>query len=88
MQGGSQHPSNPRTVIQFQLNQAGPCQLDIYDVSGRLVGTQQWTTLEAGSHNFVWNGSLASGQAAASGVYMVKLTAPDKVVGSRFTLVR
>lgn len=86
--GIAPNPSNPRTVIKFRLDQAGSCRLDIFDVAGRLVGSQEWTSLDAGAHSYVWHGSLASGQGAASGTYMVRLTAPDQVSGSRFTLVR
>jgi hypothetical protein len=86
--GISPNPCNPRTVIKFQLDQAGPCRLEIFDVAGHLVETQEWTMLPTGAHNYVWNGKMASGMSAASGSYMVRLTAPDKVAGSRFTLVR
>jgi len=86
--GVSPNPANPRTVIKFQLDQSGPCRLAIYDVAGRLVASQDWASLEAGSHDFVWDGNLASGQGAASGIYMVRLKAPDKGDGTRFTLVR
>ncbi len=86
--GIAPNPCNPRTVIEFQLEKAGPCRLEIFDVAGRLVETQQWTTLPVGVHNYAWNGKTDSGQSAASGSYLVRLTAPDKVADSRFTLVR
>ncbi len=84
----SPNPSNPHTIIKFQVETAGPCRLEIYDVAGRLVGSQQWSTLEAGPHDYLWNGKTDSGQSAASGIYMVRLTAPDMVDRTRFTLVR
>ncbi len=86
--GIAPNPCNPRTVIEFQLEKDGPCRLEIFDVAGRLVVTRQWTTLAMGAHNYVWNGKTDSGQSAASGSYLVRLTAPDKVAGSRFSLVR
>ena len=86
--GVSPNPANPRTLIKFQLDQSGPCRLAIYDVAGRLVASRDWASLEAGSHDFVWDGIMASGQGAASGIYMVQLKAPDRVDGARFTLVR
>ncbi len=86
--GIAPNPCNPRTVIKFQLDQAGPCRLDIFDVAGHLVGSREWTSLDIGAHNYVWDGKTVSGRSAASGAYMVRLTAPDKVTGSRFSLVR
>ena len=82
------NPSNPRTVIKFQLDKAGPCRLDIFDVGGHLIKTQEWVNLDVGAHQYSWDGSLTSGRSAASGTYLIQLTAPDKVDGSRFTLVR
>jgi len=86
--GIAPNPSNPRTVIEFQLDKAGPCRLDIFDVAGRLVGTREWTSLDSGLHNYAWDGRTMSGKAAASGAYLVRLTAPDVVAQSRLTLVR
>lgn len=82
------NPCNPRTVIKFRVDTAGPCRVEIFDIAGRLVGSQEWLSLDAGHHDFPWDGRLNSGKAAASGAYMVRLTAPDQVARSRFTLVR
>jgi len=82
------NPSNPQTVIKFQLEASGPCQLEIFDIAGHLVRSKEWNYLAEGSHNYRWNGKMGSGKNAASGVYMVRLTAVDKVVGTRFSLVR
>jgi len=68
--------------------QVGPCQLEIFDVAGRLVGSKQWTSLEAGSHDFVWDGKRDSSASVASGIYLVRLTASDKEDRTRFILVR
>lgn len=86
--GIAPNPSNPRTQIKFQVGQAGPCQLGIYDVAGHLVRSRHWTHLPTGPHTFAWEGKMDSGEAAASGLYMVRLKAPDGMSHSRLTLVR
>nr|MEE4268198.1 FlgD immunoglobulin-like domain containing protein [Candidatus Krumholzibacteria bacterium] len=86
--GIAPNPSNPITRIHFELKETGPCRLDIYDLAGRLIAHRSWVNLEMGDHTFEWDGTLTSGAGAASGLYMVRLTAADGEAHSRFTLVR
>ncbi len=86
--GISPNPCNPRTVVKFKIQTAGPCRLDVIDLAGHLIWSEDWTHLDVGNHEYLWDGKTASGRHAASGAYMVRLTAPDLVTGSRLTLVR
>jgi flagellar hook assembly protein FlgD len=47
----------------------------VYDLSGRLVRTLVDEVRPAGFQTVVWDGFDANGQAAASGVYLVRLAA-------------
>jgi len=73
----SPNPFNPSTTISFTTTRAGHVTAKIYDVSGHLVRTLADRTLEGGLHTLPWNGSTENGARAASGVYFVKLRAPD-----------
>ena len=68
---------NPSTTISFTTTRAGHVTAKIYDVSGHLVRTLADRTLGGGRHTLPWNGSTENGSRAASGVYFVKLRAPD-----------
>ncbi len=66
------NPFNARTVIAFQLKEASPVKLEVFDITGARVETLVDRELSAGSHQFIWNASKV-----ASGVYYYKLTSGD-----------
>ena len=52
-----------------------PVRVDLYDVSGRRVRTLFDAERSAGRGSVAWDGRLADGRTAASGVYFVRLRA-------------
>ncbi len=82
------NPFNPGTTIRFALPAASRVRLAVYDVNGRLVRNLADANFEAGTHSIAWDGCDGNGRAAASGVYLVRLTARDGVLTRRMTLVR
>jgi hypothetical protein len=68
------NPFNPSTTIRFVLPEAGRVRLIVYDVTGRVVRTLANVQRNAGAHAVVWNGRDDVGRAAASGVYVYRLT--------------
>jgi hypothetical protein len=77
------NPFNPSTQISFELPQAGPVTLEIYDILGRLIDKPVNGPLAAGNHQIVWNGNPYS-----SGVYFYKLVAGDNSQVKRMTLTK
>ena len=63
------NPFNTSTVISFELRDASPVKLSVYDVMGREVQLAVSSWQLAGKHEIMWD---ASGQ--SSGVYFVRLT--------------
>ena len=82
------NPFNPSTVIRYELGVAGPVELGIYDLAGRLVDTVFSGQEEQGRHEHVWQGRDASGHAVATGVYVYRLKAGDVVETRRMTLAK
>jgi hypothetical protein len=70
------NPFNASTRISFTLPKAGNVDLNVYDVTGRLVrsliGQTQGSPLQAGEHSFVFDGSDLP-----SGIYFVRLDAGE-----------
>ncbi|MFB3908776.1 MAG: C25 family cysteine peptidase [Candidatus Eisenbacteria bacterium] len=66
-------PAGGDAVIAFSLEEADEATLRIYDVQGRLVKTLVDGTLDAGSHEALWNGRNDAGADAGSGVYFCRL---------------
>ena len=70
------NPFNPQTTIAFSFKQRGRVRIDVYSVDGALVRTLLDETRAAGSYTDVrWDGNVADGTQAASGVYFCRLTA-------------
>ena len=64
------NPFNPRTTLRFDLPDAGPVSLVIYDVLGRAVETLVAGTMPPGRYSFVWEAADKP-----SGVYLARLQA-------------
>ena len=66
------NPFNASTTIPFTVDRAGKVKIDIFDVTGRSVGVQNFEPLQtwysAGTHKVVWNA-----EGVASGTYLVRL---------------
>ena len=70
------NPFNPTTTLSFELASGGYVSLEIYDVTGRSVGAQNFVPqdqyLSAGSHSVIWDA-----EGMMSGIYFARLTAGD-----------
>jgi hypothetical protein len=71
----SPNPFNPSTAIKYYIPQAVDVTITIYDILGRVVTKLVNSQVEAGYHVVYWNGRDRFGNAAASSVYIYRLTA-------------
>lgn len=82
------NPFNPSTVIRYELGAAGPVELSIYDLAGRLVDTVFSGQESEGRHEHVWQGRDEAGRKVATGVYVYRLRAGDVSETRRMTLAK
>lgn len=82
------NPLNPRTEVSFSLTRAGRVRVSVYDVQGRLVKVLLDEALGTGDHRTLWDGSDQRGQAASSGVYLIRLQTPQGETTRRATLIK
>lgn len=82
------NPFNPRTTIEYALNEATDATVEIYDLRGRRVKTLREGMSTAGTFTVVWDGSDESGTRVGSGAYLVVLRAGDTRDARRVTLVK
>jgi hypothetical protein len=80
-------PSGGVVHVRFALDRAGPVQLRVFDVAGRLVSTLTDRAWPAGEHAVAWSGTDSAGRRAAAGTYFVRLRAGARDHVSRVTLV-
>ena len=82
------NPFNPVTTVRFSLDRAGPTELRVFDIGGRLVRTLVDGELPAGEHKVAWRGGDESGRPVASGVYLCRLEYDGVTRSRRMVLVR
>jgi hypothetical protein len=82
------NPFNPHLTIKYTLSVPGTSRLEILDLAGRLVQVLFDEYRPAGDSQASWNGRDRRGQAAASGVYLVRLVTQNEVIEKRVTLLR
>ncbi len=83
------NPFNPVTTIAFDLSTAQLASLRIYNIKGQLVKTLlNDSSLSAGSHSLEWDGRDEQGNAAAGGIYLYRLTTPDKTITKKMVMLK
>jgi Zn-dependent M28 family amino/carboxypeptidase len=81
--GSYPNPFNNSANIVFNLAKAGNVKLDIYNLSGQKIKTIVNGKVNAGIHTVTWNGDDYS-----SGIYFYKLSANEKEITKRMTLLK
>lgn len=66
------NPFNPRTVVPLHMDEQAEIQLEILTPDGRRVKLLHEGPLNAGAHEFVWDGRDERGRPMASGVYLAR----------------
>ncbi|MFC1483812.1 carboxypeptidase regulatory-like domain-containing protein [Candidatus Neomarinimicrobiota bacterium] len=77
------NPFNPSTTIVYELPEAAPVTLLIYDLTGKQIRTLVNEARSAGYHQAVWDGTDSRGALTATGVYFYRITAGDAFVETR-----
>jgi len=66
------NPFNPSVTIQLDIPEQSDGAVCIFDVQGREVATLYEGNLDAGRHEWIWNG-----ENLATGIYLVRVTAGE-----------
>jgi subtilisin family serine protease len=82
------NPFNPTTHISFALPSDSKVSLNIYNIMGQKVKTLVDGITKAGTHTVTWDGTNEQGESVASGIYFYKLSAGDKVITKKMSLVK
>ncbi len=82
------NPFNSSTTLRFDLPQAGPVRLAIYNLLGQEVRVLTDAVYDGGVHTLYWDGSDASGNTLTSGLYLARLVTPSAVRTTKVILLR
>lgn len=81
------NPFNPSTLIPYELASSGYVRLEVFNLLGQRVATLVDGAQPAGAHRARWDGTDATGQAAAAGVYVYRLLVDGAQQTGRMVLV-
>lgn len=82
------NPFNPTTEVWFNNPANGGVTVSVFDVKGHLVRKLLNQELHAGEHRVIWNGRSDSGEALASGIYLVHMRTNTSYETIRVTLLQ
>jgi hypothetical protein len=82
------NPFRDRTIIAYEVHQAGPVTLTIYDLLSRRVRTLVEGEQAVGMHQVAWDGTDASGMKVASGTYFYQLRVNEAVTSKQAVRLR
>ena len=88
LNGNYPNPFNPETTISYCVKEPGPVKLEIYNIKGQLVHTLLDEELSTGHYKLIFNAKDGKGRAVASGVYLIRMTAPGYQKTSKMILMR
>jgi len=70
------NPGSGPVKIAFALKHAAAIEIDVFDVQGRRVASPGRGVWPAGTHMVEWNGLTRNGEAAPSGLYLLRYAYP------------
>ena len=82
------NPFNPSTLIKLDANKVMHTSILVYDIMGREIRSLVNKELQAGYHQFIWDGMDQKGNKVGSGVYFIVTQTPDIVKTMKATLIR
>jgi subtilisin family serine protease len=74
---GSANPARGSARLSFVTSRPGPVRVSVFDARGALVRTVQDGVLDSGTHAIAWDGRNAAGASAPTGIYWMRIDAPD-----------
>lgn len=82
------NPFNAETRISFNLDESGPVDLTIYDITGRAVRKLVHENRPAGVNQLNWDGRSDNGSQLVSGIYFMRLAANSLTRTHRLVLLK
>jgi hypothetical protein len=82
------NPFSRMAAARYELGQAGPVELTVRDVSGRLVRRLVSGYRSAGRYDVGWNATDDRGRRVPAGIYFLRFNADGQASSRRVTLIR
>lgn len=82
------NPFATRTSIRFELADAGPARITLFNTAGRRVWELSRPAWSAGPHTVTWGGRDDAGAELPSGIYVYRIEAGSVRAERKLTLIR
>lgn len=82
------NPAFGGTTIHYQVTEAAPVELTVYDMHGRLVSSLVDATMNPGAYEAYWDATGSDGTTVPAGVYFFRLTSGEGISTGKLVLVR
>lgn len=82
------NPFNPATSVLIDLGHPARVQVDVFDLTGKLIRSLISEDLVQGSHNISWDGRDGSGKESPTGIYLIKASLGSQSFSQRAILLR
>jgi hypothetical protein len=84
------YPSPVRSTATVAYSSPGisSLKLEVFDITGRLVDTEELGESPEGEHLIMWDGRGSSASGLASGVYILSISGLDQQASARMVLLR
>ena len=82
------NPFNPNTRIRYQLAQAGPVSLTVYNILGQQIRILVQQPQAAGFYQVLWDGKDATGHEVADGMYVYRLASSRGTLALRMVRLK
>ena len=82
------NPFNPKTVLAYQMPQAGHVTLVVHNAAGQRVATLVDRNVDAGAHTATWRGLDDNGESVSSGVYFFTLAYGNESITRKGVLLK
>jgi hypothetical protein len=82
------NPFHRSTAVRLSLTRPDYVRLTVYDAAGRSVRLLTQRSLDAGAHDFRWDGRAEGGRRAAAGVYFLQLVTSDSQTTTKVSFLR
>ena len=82
------NPFNPSTTIAYSLPRESKVEIEIFNIRGQCVRSYNPGIAGKGEYKLTFDGKDKNGQALASGVYTVRISAGKEKVFKRMTLIK
>jgi len=86
--GNHPNPFTNQTEIQYQLQKRVNIDLEVYDLTGRLIISLIKEVQKPGYYSIQWNGTDKNGNSLPSGVYFINMEAGDYKATKKMLLLR